>query len=74
MMPRREFVAGAAAVSLPWRSLAGLAAADLTDGNLHFAPIATLRQALATKRISSHRRMSPELSFMPMIFACPLMA
>ena len=53
MMPRREFVAGAAAVSLPWRSLAGLAAADLTDGNLHFAPIATLRQALATKRISS---------------------
>lgn len=48
---RRALVAGAAAVSLP-RPGAWLPPA-LTDGNLHYAPIAALTAALAAKRISS---------------------
>ncbi len=50
-IPRRDFVAAAAAVSLPWHG--SWVPADLTDGNLHYAPVATLAAALKARRISS---------------------
>lgn len=53
MIPRRDFVAGAAAGALPWRPLAGLDPAHLTDATLHFAPVSTLRRAIAGRKISA---------------------